>query len=529
MRSRVHDRRRPWALRARMGVLALSAAAAVLPGAGVAAARTPLAGVSPDARATLLDARATILDGRPTLAAATAPSAPANDEVANAQAIQSLPATLNGTTVGATVAPSSEPPSSCGVETASSVWYSVHGGASAQRIAVELKAAGALDATVDVYRAVRSQLQSVTCRQTEEEGMASLSFKAAKNGLYEIRVAALQDSQLAGFTLNVFLPRPAVNPPGSPLPAGGVSGQVDPIQNINAAYSLSLHAGVSYLINLTNKTRHGACVNGALFAPGTTSFEGASARFRVDCGGYRLFTPGPGQGGRYSFEVTPRLSHAGVQRFHLQAAPAGPDQTAPGLGLGNYGVVHARLDGGGVQVLRLYRLDVSSHSNLTLRLSAPGAAELNLRLLDQDGGLIACQCGGSGSQRLQQKLRPGRYYAAVSVRNGSAGSFTLKRESRTITRTRISFGRVSAHVGRATPIHVRVSPAASGPVTVDIERFDPVFGWQFYRQARAEVSAGGASIPFTAPAVGRWRADAAYAGSRVASPSAIGFTELLVS
>ena len=34
-------------------------------------------------------------------------------------------------------------------------------------------------------------------------------------------------------------------------------------------------------------------------------------------------------------------------------------------------------------------------------------------------------------------------------------------------------------------IAVKVSPAASGPVTVDIERFDPVFGWQFYREAHA--------------------------------------------
>jgi len=411
--------------------------------------------------------------------------------------------------------------------TVGSVWYSLHT-AGAERIAVELAAGGALDGTLDVYRAVRSQLQPVACERTEEEGKASLSFKAEKNTLYEIRVAALPNSQLAPFTLNVFQPTPAVGPPGPTLPTAGASGHVDRIQNINAAYSFSLHAGVSYLINLANTTR-GACVHGALFAPGVSSFEGASAIFRVDCGGYRLFTPGPGQGGRYSFEVTPSPDHKGVQRFHLQLAPANGAETAPGLPLGNYARVSGRLEGAGVRVLRLYRLDVTSHSNLTLRLSTPTSAEFNLALRGQNGNVIACSCGGSGSQKLQQQLRAGRYYAEVSVRNHTSGGFTLTRESRTITRTRIAFGATRGAPGRTVAIDVHVAPAASGPVTVQVERFDPVFGWQFYREVKAHVSEGTASIPFTPPAVGNWRANATYAGSRTSSPSAVGFTYLLVT
>jgi hypothetical protein len=496
-------------------------AVAVLSNVPGASARAPLTALPPSATAALAEAPAP-------------PPQPGNDEIANAQAISSLPATLNGTTIGATIVPS-EPTSSCG-NTVNSVWYTLHTSTTVQRIGVELAAAGKLDATVDVYRAVRSSLGEVTCQQTEEEGKASLTFKAAKNAVYEIRVAALADSQLASFTLSVFLPTPAVTPPGLPLRAGGASGQVDRIQNINAAYALTLHAGVSYMINLANRTKHGACVSGALFAPGTSSFEDGSPLLRIECGGYRLFTPGPGQGGRYSFEITPRTQYAGVQRFHLQVAPAGPDETAPGVALGNYGVAHAYLHGDGAQVLRLYRLDVTSHSNLTLRLSAPKAAQFNLRLLNQNGAQIACQCGARGSQKLQQKLTVGRYYVAVSARNGSSGSFTLERESRTITHTEVYFagarshaGRASAPAGRATPIHVRVTTGASGPVTVEVERFDPVFGWQFYRQVRARVDAGIASIPFTAPAVGRWRVNAAYAGSRVSSPSSVGFSYLLVS
>jgi hypothetical protein len=467
-----------------------------------------------------------LLASAQTAPAATTPPAPANDDLANAQVIHSLPATISGTTVGATIEPS-EAASSCNVSTTNSVWYSLRAGR-AQRIAADLAAAGALDATIDVYHAVRSQLTPVSCEQTSSQGKASLSFRASKNGLYEIRVAALQSSQLAGFTLEVFLPTPAVGPPGRPLPAGGVAGQVDRIQNINAAYSFTLHAGVSYLINLANKTPH-ACVRGELFAPGTSSFEEGSPLLHIGCGGYRLFTPGPGRGGRYSFQITPRLSRSGVQRFHLQVAPAGPAETAPGIGLGNYAHAHGYLDGSRVSVLRLYRLDVTSHSNLTLRLIAPSSADFNLQLRNQNGDVIECQCGGSGSQTLQHQLQPGRYYAVVSVRDATAGSFTLVRESRTITSTSLSFTTAHATAGQGLGIEVKVSPAASGPVTVIIERFDPVFGWQFYRQVNAFASDGLASIPFTPPAVGRWRAKATYGGSRTASPSAVGFSYLLVS
>jgi hypothetical protein len=464
-------------------------------------------------------------------APSSSPPVPANDALANAQPVQNLPATINGTTVGASTEPG-ERESACHSSTTNSVWYSLRV-ASAKRVAIDMAAAGALDATIDVYHAVRSQLISVGCEETESHGKASLSFEASKNGLYDIRVAALQNSQLAGFTLEVFTPTPAVRPPGPALAAAGVSGRVDRIQNINAAYSVAMHAGVSYLIDLANETK-GAWVSGALFAPGTSSFggeeeESRSALLRIHCGGYRLFTPGSGRGGLYSFEITPQLSRSGTQRFHLQVAPAGPAETAPGLPLTNYAHAHGYLDGNSVHVLRLYRLEVTSHSNLTLKLTAPSSAEFNLQLRNQNGNVIECQCGSSGSQTLQHRLVPGTYYAVVSVRGRTSGNFTLERESRTITATTISFGVAKATPGQGLGIDVKVSPAAAGPVVVEIERFDPVFGWQFYRQETAYVSEGAASIPFVPPAVGKWRAKATYEGSRVSSPSAVGFSYLLVS
>ncbi len=456
---------------------------------------------------------------------AAEPSVPANDTLAAAQHVNSLPATIDGTTVAATTE-AGERESNCAGPTRSSVWYTLRTPVR-QRVAVDIAAKGALDGAIDVYHAVRSQMISVACDATDSHGKASLTFVSSKNGVYYVRVAARVNSQLAGFTLDVFLPTPAVEPPGPRLPAAGASGHVDRIQNINAAYSFVLRSGVSYLISLANETQ-GACVSGALYPPGTRSFEEGSSVKHISCGGYVLFTPGPGQGGLYSFQITPRLSR-GIQRFHLQVAPAGRAETAPGLSLGNYEHAHGRLDGRGVRVLRLYRLDVTSHSNLTLRLSAPGSADFNLQLRNEAGHVIECECGGSGPETLQHQLKPGRYYAVVSVRDATAGNFTLVRESRTITATSLSFSTSKASAGQGMSIDVKVTPAASGPVTVDIERFDPVFGWQFYREEHASVSGGSASVAFTPPAVGRWRAKAEYAGSRTASPSAVGFSYLTVS
>jgi hypothetical protein len=459
--------------------------------------------------------------------------APPNDALANAQSVGSLPASINGTTVGATIE-AGERESACSQSTTSSVWYSLRLPRS-QRVGLDLAAAGTLDATVDVFHAVRSQLTSVGCQQTESQGKASFSFTASKNGLYDIRVAAIAGSQLAPFTLEVFQPIPAIRPPGPHLPSAGASGHVDRVQNINAAYSFTMHAGVSYLISLANETK-GACVSGALFAPGTSSFgeeEGGEEQrgsvLGIHCGGYRLFTPGPGMGGRYSFDITPRLSHRGVQRFHLQVAPAGPAETAPGIALGNYVHAHGYLSGRSVQVLRLYRMEVTSHSNLTLRLTAPESASFKLQLRDEGGSIIECDCEGSGSQTVTHELQPGTYYAVVAVREDTAGAFTIVRESRTITSTSVSFSDAKAGVGQALGIDVKVSPAESGPASVEIQRFDPVFGWQFYREEHVLVSGGSAIVPFTPPAVGMWRAKATYEGSHVASPSAVGFTYLLVS
>ncbi len=454
------------------------------------------------------------------------PPAPPNDNLAAAQVIHSLPTTVTGTTVGATVE-MNEAPAGCGPFSTHSVWYSFRAG-TPERIALDIAAAGSLDATLSVYHAVRSQLNLAACQQTDAEGHAALTFAASRNGLYYVRVAALEGSQENTFTLDAFLPTPAVTPPGLPLPAGGATGQVDRIQNVNAAYHLTMRAGVSYLINLANLTPH-ACVSAELFAPGTTTFEEGTPLLQIHCGGFRLFTPSAGHGGRYVIQLTPRESHAGVQRFHIQAGVADSTETAPGLTLANDSVVHGHLAGRGVRVLRLYRLDITSHSNLTLKLFAPDSAHFNVQLRDLFGHVLGCACGESGRVTLQQQLQTGRYYVAVSERESTSGSFALLRESRTITSTKISFSSRKASAGQPDSIDLKVSPGVSGPARVDIERFDPVFGWQFYAREQTFVSGGSGSVRFTPPAIGRFRAEGSFEGSRTSSPSGTNVAYLLVS
>ena len=81
--------------------------------------------------------------------------------------------------------------------------------------------------------------------------------------------------------------------------------------------------------------------------------------------------------------------------------------------------------------------------------------------------------------------------------------------------------------GATASIEVHVTPGVSGPATVEIDRFDPVAGWQFYKDERVDVVDGSGSVSFTPPSAGQWLAQASFLGSRGASPSESGHSRLL--
>jgi hypothetical protein len=456
------------------------------------------------------------------LALAAAPSAhaapPANDNRAQAIAV-TPPATVSGSTADSTLE-ADEPPACQPLR--GSVFYSFRA-SSAQRMVVRLRASGDLDATVDVFLRTRSQLTPVACEISDRNGNAALEFAAQAGQTYLVRVGQRANSEPGGFRLDVFAPEPPPRGPGAPLPARGASGVLDSLQHTRDAYAYRMRAGTPYRLNVAA----GPCVTLRVYAPGTVNFDRSSPVRSASCDGYLLFTPGAGEGGRYSLVVEAQARRKRSQRYHLQAAPAGGDDISPGLALPNLTAVHGSLAGTHVDTTDLYRFSVSRRSALDLTLRFDGTGRAGMLLLDDRG-----ERRGRGEFEISRRLSPGRYFLAVRTRNGGAGRYVLRRELRTITRTTTTVDgkrRAQSTPGQTVRIAAAVAPGAAGPVTFTIQHFDPIAGWLFFREVAARAAGGNATIAFTPPAEGRWRARAAFGGTKIAAPSDSGYATLLVA
>jgi hypothetical protein len=189
---------------------------------------------------------------------------------------------------------------------------------------------------------------------------------------------------------------------------------------------------------------------------------------------------------------------------------------------------------GAIDVVDLYRFTVSRRSDVSLKLRAGSRAQLDLTLLRDDGGRVACECDETGALRARLRLRPGRYYAAVRARNYTGARYGLSLLVREITSTvmKISGSRTAkAGPGQSVMLDAKTSPTPGGGVVrVQINRFDPLEGWQFYRRIRVRVGSGGvAVVGWTPPSVGRWQVRATYRGTRKSSPSRSNVARLLVA
>ena len=447
---------------------------------------------------------------------------PANDNRADATTINRLPASVKGTTEEAT-RESAEPFSSCG-SGGGSVWYRINANQK-QTIVLNLQADGDLDVVLEVFKAQRSRLTSEGCDTTDTSGHASVDFRTEADTSYLIRVAQLTSSVPGTFTLQAAVSEPPARPPGTTLPRGGVSDALDRVLNPSDAWSRSLSTGVTYRIHLANLTDD--CMSVAIFPPHTSDFDEDEPVDVMPCDGYRLFTPAAGEAGRYSFQVRAARRGSGTQRYHFDVARAGPDDTAPGIFVRNYQKMRGALHGSGIDVVDLYRFDVVKKSDLDLRLQTNG--RLDLILLNDRGRRLACGCGEEGGVSIERPIRPGRYFAAVRAQGTSGARYTFTRISRTTTRTTAGFNRSVAPPGAGVHVGVHVSPGITGPATLLIERFDPLAGWQFFRQVRVSVGGGTGAYAFTPPSIGRYRAKAFFRGTRIASRSQSGYTYLQVA
>jgi hypothetical protein len=472
-----------------------------------------------------MTARLAVAAGLAALLVGAAPAAadgPGNDDRNDAERVARLPASVEGTLTGAGVE-GPEAASPCAA-TSDSVWYRIDPGAS-RRVVVRLAAAGDLDATIDVYARLRSQQRLLTCDVGDANGRAAVAFDAVRGRSYLVRVARRANSVADAFRL-AFVGVAGTRLPGPALPRTGVSGTLDRAQRTAQAWSVSLRAGVRYRIAVAHPGA--GCVGAIVYGPRPRSGQAPAAR--VGCKGYALFTPRAGRDGRYAIVVHAASDVRGGQRYHLELAPALADDTAPGVFIENYARVRESLDGRGVDHVDLYRFDVTRRSVLFLHLRTRGA--FDLVLLDAWGNVIRCECDGRGGRALHKGLHPGRFFVAVRSSDQSTAAYTLLRASRTITTSRVRVNGAGAAIlapRTAATISVLTRPAVDGPVTVTLEQFDPLAGWQYVRTLHATARGGVASVQWVAPTVGRWRATATYDGTRAVAPSVTGFVKLLVA
>ena len=444
-----------------------------------------------------------------------ATSAPRTSEAAaaNASPIASVPSTVEGKTNGAGLS-KTEPGPTCGTARGV-VWYSVKAPRRGA-MAATLEAGGKLDAAVFVMRVVRANEYEAACAETDEHGHAVVAWQAFQGGSYLIGVARLAQSPNGPFRLTLAAAEPAPATPGDALPAGGAQSTVDPVLDNADAWAVQMARGTTYRINLTTP---GHCLVLDVFRPGTYSFRLAQPVRSSSCGGYFAFTPGLDGGGLYSLVVRAEGTTPVVYPYHLQAAPYELDDGAPGIELANGQWAAGSLDGHGIDLVDLYHFTVPRTNQQTkIDLEQKPNVGFDLVVLHEDGGRVACACDAKGRQVLRQHLAPGRYFVAVRSRHKSSGSYRLQVVTRDVTTTSISVNGAQyyeAPAGASVPLTVYVTSAShGGRVQIEIDRLDPLFGWQFASVLNGNVNAGGTFVAnWTPPWVGFWRARARFVGT----------------
>ncbi len=435
------------------------------------------------------------------------PDPPANDRRAAATRIRSLPALAAGTTVGARSEASD--PAGCGLASGS-VWYRLP--ALREGLAVvRLQAARNLDAVVVVLERTGARTAAVGCRRTSRGGAATVPFPTQRGSTYLVAVGHPEGAERGTFTLRVVAGEAPERLPGRALPTRGVRASLNGLTNPNDLWRAELRPGVSYRIAFASP----ACARLELRPP-----RRGGAVVAISCSGYRVFTPGPDGGGRYVFDVRAARSERS-QLYRLQVRPAQADDIGVGLPLRNHTVKRGSLSPQGVDVIDVYHFDVERQSDVRLTLTNPGSEPFVLRLVTETGRRLA------SGDIVRRQLAPGRYVAAVSAAPGvPGGPYGLALLVRDITSTVLFLGDSEVSLGTTLALRATVSPAVtSGALELQIDRFDPFGGWQFFRLLRSSV---GASVAWTPPRPGTWRVRARFLGTSTASPSRSGYVRVTV-
>ena len=148
-----------------------------------------------------------------------------------------------------------------------------------------------------------------------------------------------------------------------------------------------------------------------------------------------------------------------------------------------------------------------------------------MELRNERGGRLRCACDDDGNVALRTTIARGRYFVALIARANARATYKLTRITRAITRTGLAISRRTVQPGGTVTLTAAISSGATGTTLIGVERFDPLFGWQFYARYRVRATGGRASVAFRAPYQARFRARARFLGSRAFSPSQSSFRE----
>ena len=469
-------------------------------------------GKTPDTFLLLVGQRVNSDAGRFKLAV-SAPERPDNDELAGATPIPLLPATVSGSTVGAT-RDIGDPSCAGGGGT---VWYRFHRGVDG-RLVARLQAGADLEAIVCVVEKVRSQLRPLTSRRTDDNGTAAFDFDGKAGSNYYVVVGQRSSSEPGPFKLTLIAPEKPPVPPGVAMSLNGGRGRLDPLQNPADAWSVKMERGKTYRFGVLNN--FGRCVSVSIYPTTTRSFEEATPVASTECGRTWFFTPGPDGGGTYPVLVTAAGETTG---YRLLIRLAKPDDIGPGALLRSGERRSESVSN--EDPLDLYRFDVTGRSDVRVKVDA--TKELGIKLLDGSGRSLH---SGERGVELVRVLAPGTYYVALTPGEHSA-RYRIRVLVREVTQTVITAdGKPTAKVkpGAVVQLETTTTPVpGAGTTRVQADFFDVATREWVFRKSW-DVPAG-STIPFAPDAVGRWRFRATFHGTQSASPSRSDYANVVVA
>jgi hypothetical protein len=437
---------------------------------------------------------------------------PGNDDRASATQISSLPSTLTGTTVGATL---EEQDPGC-VTGEPSVWYRV---ASTQggRLVASLEAERGIETAVCAMQKVRSHLRVVGADSTEGRGNASLAFKTDPGATYFVAVS--RPTRKSGrFSLTLQRPDDPPVLPGESLKTGTGRGHLHPFANPEDAWAVKMNKGTTYRLTLVTEPEQ--CVSMTVYSLRARSFKSGPVAAEFECAETEFFAPGPDGGGVYPVLLATQDEET---TYQLYVTPVQPDDSGPGVALES----GARVVGwvSAADPLDLYRFDVSGTSSVEVRLASRRYVDVVLK--NEYGRAIRTPEPNATTTYV---LDTGTYYLAVTP-SDDASRYTLGLMVRFVTTTSLTVdgtSSVTIRPGESVFLQTTTVPyPGPGETEVQADFFDVATGKWVFRQVW-EVAPGSA-ITFTPDAVGRWRVRATFFANDVASMSRTRYCSITVS